>query len=252
MEEQWHSRTEILFGIAGIKQLARANVAVFGLGGVGSYAAEALCRAGVGRMTIVDYDVICPSNINRQLHALTTTLGRAKVQVMADRFRLINPTLQIVPFQDFYTADTSELLLGEPYDMVIDAIDNITSKLHLLTICRQRGLEIISSMGAAMKSDPTRIRVADIGSSHTCRMARIMRKLLKKRGITEGITVVFSTEERLQSTGESALPDDQAIGQGAHQRPTLGSCSFIPGIFGLTMAGIAVQRIIAKNLADAS
>jgi tRNA threonylcarbamoyladenosine dehydratase len=189
------SRTELLIGSAGLNQLKRSTVAIFGLGGVGSYAAEALCRAGVGRLILIDFDDICLTNVNRQLHAMDGTVGKAKVEVMAQRLRLINPEAEIVPYQDFYAAENSDFLLADPYDYVVDAIDHITSKLHLIRTCRQRNIPIISSMGAAAKLDPTQIMVADISQTNKCRMARSVRKLLKKQGIAQGVKVVFSTEE---------------------------------------------------------
>ncbi|MDD2335360.1 MAG: tRNA threonylcarbamoyladenosine dehydratase, partial [Geobacteraceae bacterium] len=189
------SRTEILLGTEGVEKLRHATVAVFGLGGVGGYAAEALCRAGVGRLVIVDFDDICLTNINRQIIALDDTVGKPKALVMAERMKRINPAVDVVPCQDFYSAENSDFLLSEKYDYVLDAIDHITSKLHLIRSCYECGLPIISSMGAASKVDPSLIRVADIAHTHKCRLAKIIRKLLKKQGIEQGVKVVFSTEE---------------------------------------------------------
>src|SRR6266567_3898836 len=141
------SRTELLIGSEGLAKLKASSVAVFGLGGVGAFAAEALCRAGIGRLVIVDFDDICLTNVNRQLHAMDGTVGKAKALVMAERMRLISPETEIVPYQDFYAAENSDFLLSESYDYVIDAIDHITSKLHLIRTCRERNIPIISSMG---------------------------------------------------------------------------------------------------------
>lgn len=152
------SRTELLVGTAGLTKLSQATVAIFGLGGVGSYAAEALCRAGIGRLILVDFDDICLTNVNRQLHAMDGTVGKAKVQVMAQRLKLINPDAEIIPYQDFYAAENSEFLLADGYDYVVDAIDHITSKLHLIKTCRDRKIPIISSMGAAASLTPHRSR----------------------------------------------------------------------------------------------
>lgn len=248
------SRTELLIGPARLDQLRKATVAIFGLGGVGSYAAEALCRAGVGRLILVDFDDICLTNVNRQLHAMDGTVGKAKVQVMAQRLCLINPDADIVPYQDFYAAENSDFLLSDHYDYVVDAIDHITSKLHLIKTCRQRNIPIISSMGAAAKLDPTQIKVADISQTNKCRMARSVRKLLKKQGITQDVKVVFSTEEYREQEvkdggckGDCICPnkDDQRFSC-EHRRVILGSVSFIPSIFGLTMAGVVVNDLIAK------
>lgn len=246
------SRTEILIGPEGLQRLHGSTVAVFGLGGVGSFAAEALCRAGVGRLVLVDFDDICLTNVNRQLHALDGTVGRAKVQVMAERLRLINPQADIVPHKDFYEAANSDFLLSGGHDYVVDAIDHITSKLHLIRSCKERGLPIVSSMGAANKLDPARIRVADIAQTSTCRMAKVVRKLLRKQGIKNGVKVVYSTEEyREQAMPDAGCRSDRICPNKEeqrfsceHRRTILGSISFIPSIFGLTMAGVVVNDLL--------
>jgi tRNA A37 threonylcarbamoyladenosine dehydratase len=246
------SRTEILIGPEGLEILKGSTVAVFGLGGVGSYAAEALCRSGIGRMVIVDFDDVCLTNINRQIHAMDGSVGKAKSQLMAERMRLINPGAEIVPYKDFYSADNSDFLLSTGYDYVLDAIDHITSKLHLIRSCHQRGLRIISSMGAAAKLDPTRIHVADISETHKCRMARVVRKLLKKDGIETGVKVVFSSEEYQEPAvidggcrQNCICPNkDDQVFSCTHRRTILGSSSFIPGIFGLTMAGVVINDLL--------
>lgn len=248
------SRNELLFGPVGLERLKSSTVAVFGLGGVGGYAAEALCRSGIGRIVIIDFDDICLTNVNRQIHAMDGTVGRAKAQVMAERLRLISPLADIVPFKDFYSSENSDFLLTSEYDYVVDAIDHITSKLHLIRSCRERSIPIVSSMGAAAKLDPTKIRVADISETRNCRMARSVRKLLKRQGIERGVKVVFSTEEfREQEVkdggckGNCICPnrDDQRFSC-EHRRVILGSSSFIPPIFGLTMAGVVVNDLIKE------
>jgi tRNA threonylcarbamoyladenosine dehydratase len=249
------SRTELLIGPEGVEKLRGSTVAVFGLGGVGGYAAEALCRAGVGRLVIVDFDDVCATNINRQIHAMDDTVGKAKVLLMAERMRRINPAADILPCKDFYSADNSDYLLSEKYDYVLDAIDHITSKLHLIRSCRERGLPIVSSMGAAAKTDPTAIRVADISETHKCRMARIVRKLLRKEGIDRGVKVVFSTEEYREPAIRDARCKDDCICPNKeeqlfscrHRRVILGSISFIPAIFGFTMAGVAVNDLLGES-----
>jgi tRNA threonylcarbamoyladenosine dehydratase len=249
------SRNELLVGTDGLKRLESSTVAVFGLGGVGGYAAEALCRAGIGRIVIVDFDDICLTNVNRQIHAMDGTVGRAKAQVMAERMRLINPRADIVPYKDFYCADNSDFLLSTEYDYVVDAIDHITSKLHLIGSCRERDIPIVSSMGAAAKLDPTKIKVADISETRNCRLARSMRKLLKRQGIEKGVKVVFSTEEYREPEikdggckGNCICPnrDDQRFSC-EHRRVILGSSSFIPPIFGLTMAGVVVNDLLFRK-----
>ena len=244
------SRTELLIGTDGLNTLRDSSVTLFGLGGVGSYAAEALCRAGVGRITIVDFDDVCISNINRQLHALDNTIGRPKTQVMAERLRLINPQAEIIPYREFYSADTAALLLSGSCDYVLDAIDHFTSKVHLIKTCQNRGIPIISSMGAAMKRDPTLVRVDDISRTSNCRMARSVRKLLRKEGIESGVTVVYSTEEfsgiplsEAQEGASITLPDEQGEGR---RRMVLGSISYLPAIFGFTMAGIVINALIKR------
>jgi len=247
------SRTELLVGPQGLDKLRQSTVAVFGLGGVGGFAAEALCRAGVGRLVIVDFDDVCVTNINRQILALDDTVGKSKALVMADRLRKINPAADVVPCKDFYSAESSEFLLSGDYDYVLDAIDHITSKLHLIRTCRERGMPIVSSMGAASKLDPTRIRVADISETHKCRMARIVRKLLKQQGVEKGVKVVFSTEEYREPAARESIckescvcPNrEDAVFSCRHRRVILGSISYIPAIFGLTMAGVAVNDLLA-------
>src|SRR6185369_6878247 len=245
------SRTELLIGSAGLDKLKNSTVAIFGLGGVGGYAAEALCRAGVGRLVIVDFDDICLTNVNRQIHAMDGTVGKAKAEVMAQRMRLISPQAEIVPYQDFYAAENSDFLLSDDYDYVVDAIDHITSKLHLIRRCRERGIPIISSMGAAAKLDPTKITVADISATHKCRMAKVIRKLLKKQGVSCGVKVVFSTEEHqpqaLMDAGcatNCICPNkDEQRFSCQHRRVILGSISYIPPLFGLTMAGVVTNDL---------
>jgi tRNA A37 threonylcarbamoyladenosine dehydratase len=248
------SRTELLVGTAGLDKLKQSHVAVIGLGGVGSYAAEALCRSGVGRITIVDFDDICLTNLNRQLHATSATVGLPKADVMAERMRQISPETEIIPHREFYSSENSDRLLAERYDYVLDAIDHITAKLHLMITCREQGLPIISSMGAAAKLDSTRIKVADISRTHTCRMARAVRKLLRQRGIEEGIKVVYSTEEHNPAAeqvpscqGNCICPnkDDQRFSC-IHRRVILGSSAHVPGIFGLTMAGEVIRDLLQK------
>jgi tRNA A37 threonylcarbamoyladenosine dehydratase len=249
------TRTELLIGSDGLAKLKNSSVAIFGVGGVGSFAAEALCRAGVGRITIIDFDDVCQTNINRQIHAMDGTVGRPKVQVMAERMRLINPDAEIIPYHESYSAETSPLLLADSYDYVVDAIDNITAKIHLINSCKERGIPIISSMGAAAKTDPSRIKVADISATHACRMARAVRKLLRQRGVTKGVTVVFSTEEHddAHQVISSCRPDcscpdrDRPDFPCRHRKVILGSISFIPSIFGLTMAGVIINTLLENK-----
>ena len=226
----------LLVGAAGLEKLQRASVAVFGVGGVGSYAVEALTRAGIGKLLLVDFDLVCATNINRQIHALESTVGRPKVEVMAERCRQINPHIEVAAVAERYSAVTSDELLAQPFDYVLDCIDDISAKLHLLQHCHQRQLPVISSMGAANKLDPSQVQVADLAKTTKCRLARIIRKELRKRGIERGIKVVFSTEEfrpLLHAAGE--------------RKPVLGSSSWLPPIFGLTMASEVVRALLGEG-----
>ncbi|SHJ23017.1 tRNA A37 threonylcarbamoyladenosine dehydratase [Malonomonas rubra DSM 5091] len=226
---------ELLIGSDGLDRLQAASVAVFGVGGVGSYAVEALARAGVGRLTLVDFDNVCLTNINRQIHALEETVGRPKAEAMAERCRAINPQVDVSAVAERYSSDNSKELLAHPFDFVCDCIDDISAKLHLLQSCFQQKLPVISSMGAANKLDPAQVQVADLAKTTKCRLARIIRKELRKQGIEKGIRVVFSTEE--------FRPLDSAEGE---RKPLLGSSSWLPPIFGLTMASEVIRTLIGE------
>lgn len=241
------SRMELLVGPEGMARLAKASVAVFGVGGVGSYAVEALARSGVGRLTLVDFDDICVSNINRQIHALDGVVGKPKVQIMAQRCQAINPDIEVEPIKAFYGAENSAVLLSRGYDYALDCIDLITAKLHLIQSCKELSLPIISSMGAANKLDPTKIKVTDLFHTQKCRLARIIRKELRRRGISSDVKVVYSTEEfrPLKQEGGSS-----ASGEGEDQprrKVILGSSSFIPPLFGLTMAGEVIRALLESE-----
>ncbi len=250
------SRTELLIGTAGLSTLAATHIMICGIGGVGSYAAEALGRAGVGKITLVDFDDICLTNINRQIHALSSTVGQQKVEAMAARLRDINPGAEIVPVKEFFSQDNAAELLTPRPDYVLDAIDHFTAKTSLITICRQQGIPVISSMGAANKLDPTKILVSDISATKNCRMARSMRRILKNAGVTTGVQVVYSTElhRELDPASSSACGIDcicpnrsEQTFSCEHRRVILGSISYIPSIFGLTMAGFVVNELLSLN-----
>ncbi len=242
MEHHRFERLELLVGSDGLQRLRNASVAVVGVGGVGSYAAEALARAGIGRLTLIDFDRIAASNINRQIHALEQTVGRTKVSAMAERCLAINPAADVRPLEAFFSADTSAELLAGGFDYLCDCIDSITAKLHLIESCKNNGIPVISAMGAANKLDPTLIRVGDLGRTQKCRMARIMRKELGRRGIRSGVKAVYSLEEFRRLSAEAPQGEDTA----ADHRPrvTLGSSSYIPPIFGLTMAGEVIRELL--------
>lgn len=236
MVDQRFDRMQLLVGAEGLEKLQAASVAVFGVGGVGSYAVEALARAGVGKLTLIDYDDVCVTNINRQIHALDGTIGQPKVAAMAERCRAINPQAEVrVIYQRLTVENSAELLTGN-FDYVLDCIDDIGAKLHLLQSCYQQKIPIIASMGAANKLDPAQVQVADLSQTKKCRLARIIRKELRKHGIERGIKVVFSTEEfrpLLHAEGE--------------RKPLLGSSSWLPPIFGLVMAGEVIQTLLEEK-----
>lgn len=249
------SRTELLLGERGLDCLRGKRVMICGIGGVGSYAAEALGRAGIGSIVLVDFDDICLTNVNRQIHALSSTVGLPKVEVMAARLRDINPAAEIVPLKEFFSADNAGRLLDPRPDYVLDAIDHFTAKAALITTCREMGIPVISSMGAANKIDPTKIHVADISATRNCRMARSMRKMLRKAGIESGVQVVYSTEGHRELKPLAAHCGIECIcpNRGSqhfsceNRRVILGSISYIPSIFGLTMAGVVVNELVAEQ-----
>lgn len=235
------SRTKLLVGSAEFDRVRNSHVLICGIGGVGSHAAEALGRAGVGRITLIDGDVICSTNINRQIHALTSTVGQPKVEVMANRLRDINPDAQITPIEQYFSGENAVTLLASRPDYVLDAIDNFTAKAALITLCREQGHQVISSMGAANKLDPTKIRVDDISVTRNCRMARSMRKILRSQGVNTGVAVVYSIEEHRE------LEVAEITSSAGYHRVTLGSISYIPAMFGLMMAGVVVNDLLAAK-----
>lgn len=238
-----HSRTELFIGHAAMQRLHDSHVAVFGVGGVGGYAVEALVRAGIGRLTLVDFDRFCVTNLNRQLHATVASIGAVKVEVVAQRCRQINPDVEIVIHPQCYAPEQADRLLGADYDYVLDCIDGITAKIDLIQQCWLRKLPIISAMGAGNKIDPTRVQLADLFATRTCRLARILRKELRRRGVVTALPVVYSTEEYRP---EIAPPSVPRISGGDWQKVTLGSISTIPALFGMMMAARVLQDIVQQ------
>lgn len=234
-------RTRILLDTAEQSRLARAHVLVAGLGGVGSYCAEALARAGVGRLTLIDHDVVALSNINRQLPALLSTVGQSKAELMAARIRDINPDCQLVVLREFLVPETVADIVPADADFVVDCIDSLNCKVALVATSVQRGLRVASSMGAGNKLDPARIRVADIAKTCMCPLASVMRKRLRKRGIAKGVLTVFSDE-----AGRAPLPPQPVEGRG-RARAVNGTISYMPPIFGLMLAGAVVQKLIEET-----
>lgn len=240
------SRTELAIGPEGIDVMKRSTVAVLGIGGVGSAAAEALARNGVGRIVMIDKDVVDITNINRQIHALTTTIGQPKAELMRERIKLINPDCDAIALRMFYTEETYEKLFEYPLDYVVDASDTVTYKIHLIKECLKRKIPIISSMGAANKMDPTRFRVADISQTTVDPLARVIRQKLRKDGIKKGVKVVFSTEEPIrprQDVTQRIVPENAPEIRKAQQPPA--SNSFVPPVAGLIMVSVVTRDLLA-------
>lgn len=235
--DDWKQRTRILLGEEKMKRLQQAHILIVGLGGVGAYAAEMLCRAGVGKMTLVDADTVQPTNINRQLPALHTTLGRFKVDILAERFRDINPEVELTTLPLFLKDEQIPLLLDKThYDFVVDAIDTLSPKCHLIAESLKRKIKIISSMGAGAKTDITQIRLADLWETYHCGLSKAVRKRLQKMGIKRRIPVVFSTE---QAHPEAIiLTEDEQ-----NKKSTTGTVSYMPTVFGCYLANYVIQKL---------
>lgn len=231
--DQRFIRTELLLGKEGIDKLKDSCVAVFGVGGVGSFASEALVRSGLGKIILVDYDIIDISNLNRQIHATTKTIGLPKVDVMKERLLDINPELDVVVYREKYNSETRHKLISKDYDYVIDAIDMVTSKLDLIETCTNMGIPIISSMGAGNKLDPTAFAVGDIYSTHTCPLAKVIRHELRKRNI-KSLKVVWSKEKPMKVNLEK---EDR-------RKAIPGSVAFVPSAAGLIIASEVIKDLI--------
>lgn len=239
------SRTELAIGPEGLEKMRNSTVAVLGIGGVGSLAAEALARTGVGRIILIDKDVVDITNINRQIHALTTTIGQPKAELMRERIKLINPECDAIALRMFYTEETYEKLFEYKLDYVVDASDTIVYKVHLIKECLKRNIPIISSMGAANKMDPTRFRVADISKTHTDPIARVVRTKLRKEGIKKGVKVVFSDEEPIkprEDVTQRIVPENAPEIRKAQQPPS--SNAFVPSVAGLVMVSAVVKDLL--------
>lgn len=231
MEENQFERTALLLGKASVERLARKRVAVFGVGGVGGFVCEGLVRAGIGAIDIVDKDTVALSNLNRQLIALHSTVGKNKVDVLEERLKDINKNLIIKKYKCFFLPETSETFDFREYDYVVDAIDTVTGKIELILKAKEAGVPIISAMGAGNKLDPTAFQVSDIYKTSVCPLARVMRRELKKRGVDK-LKVVYSKEEPIKpqfEEGEEVVP---------------GSISFVPPALGLIIAGEVVKDLI--------
>lgn len=243
-DNKWLSRTELLIGNSKLSKLQQAHVLVVGMGGVGSFAAEFLCRAGIGRMTIVDGDVVDPSNRNRQLPALATTHGLSKADVMGERLSAINPDLKLVIKHEFVTPDTVDDLLNGDFDYVVDAIDSLTPKITLIRAAKTKKIKIVSSMGAGGKLDPTLLKVVDISKTYNCPFAQFIRRRLKKVGISNGVKVVFSPEVVVK---DSLMYTDGSL----YKKSAYGTISYLPAAFGGVCASVVIRNLMqaaAKTL----
>ncbi|RIH65505.1 tRNA threonylcarbamoyladenosine dehydratase [Mariniphaga sediminis] len=237
MKMNWLERTQLLVGPEKLERLKKANVLVVGLGGVGAYAAEMICRAGVGKMTLADGDTVQESNRNRQLPALVSTTGLAKTDVLARRFYDINPDVELTVVNNFIHDEKAvELIESQSFDYVVDAIDTLSPKAFLISHSLQCGLRVVSSMGAGGKLDPSKVQVADISKSYNCKLARMIRKRLSKLGIKKGVQVVFSPEE----VSEEAV----RLEEGQNKKSTVGTISYMPPVFGCFMASVVIRNLL--------
>ena len=229
------SRTELIFGKEGMDKLAKARVAVFGIGGVGGYTVEALARSGVGAIDIIDSDKVALTNINRQIYATQNTIGQYKVEVATERIAQINPNCKVRAYKTFFLPETSGEFDFTEYDYVVDAIDTVTGKIAIIEKANASGVPVISAMGAGNKVDPTAFEVADIKKTSVCPLARVMRHELSKRGI-EHLKVVYSKEKPKKCDGE--------IEENSQKRAIPGSVAFVPSVVGLIIAGEVIKDMI--------
>jgi len=236
----WQERTVQLLGQEKFSRLQQAHILVVGMGGVGSMAAEMICRSGVGRMTIVDGDIVQPGNINRQLPATHSSLNRDKAIVMGERLKDINPGLELTVIKEFIREERIPEILSTPFDYVVDAIDTLSPKIYLIYHTIRKGLKLASSMGSGGKLDPSQVRVADFGDTYNCRLAYLLRKKLRKMDITGGFQVVFSTE---QVPRQMILPVEGE----PNKKSTVGTSSYIPAIFGCMLASIVIRELVENR-----
>lgn len=235
-------RTVLLLGEEAVKKIMASHVLVLGVGGVGAYAAEMLVRSGVGKITIIDGDEVELSNLNRQLIALNSTLGRAKTEVLRERLLDINPDCQVFAIQEFIGKDdVVKLLLADKFDCVVDAIDSVASKVACLAACKKLDIKVISSMGSGARLDPTQLEITDIAKTYNCGLARSVRKGLKEYGITKGVKVVFSKEVPLPNAVMPCRNDKN------NHRSINGTVSYVPCVFGCAMASWVIRELAKKS-----
>ena len=245
MSTDWLQRSELLIKNEGIEKLKNANVLVVGLGGVGSFAAEFLARAGVGNLTIVDGDTVDITNVNRQLPALHSTVGKNKVEVVAERILDINPEVQLIPINEFLSPERMDKMLeNNKFDYVLDCIDSVSPKLALIKACRRRKIKIVSSMGAGGKMDPSKVMVRDLSKTNNCYLAKQIRKRLKKEGITKGFRCVFSIE--IQNEDSLKLTDGSNF-----KKSFYGTISYMPALFGLNAAAEVINYLVKSQKKEA-
>ncbi len=238
--KNWQERTILMLGEAGVEKLAKSHVLVVGLGGVGAYAAEQLCRAGIGKMTIVDGDVVEATNRNRQLPALISNDGQPKAEIMGARFRDINPNIEVKVINEFLKDDRMvEILESDQFDFVVDAIDTLAPKTFLIYHSVQRNIPVVSSMGAGGKFDPCQITNGDISKSYNCKLARMLRKRLYKLGIRKGVQVVFSPEE----VDKKRVREEE----GRNKKSAVGTISYMPPLFGCHIASVVIRTLLKED-----
>lgn len=241
------SRNELAIGRHGLDILKNSTVAVLGIGGVGSFSAEALARSGVGKLVLVDKDDVDITNVNRQVHALLSTVGQPKVDLMKERISDINPDCEVIALKMFYTEETSELFFEHQIDFVVDASDTISYKIHLMKECLRRKIPIISSMGMANKMDPTRLKIADISKTSYDPLAKVIRTRLRKEGIHKGINVVFSDERPLkirEDIRKEVVTEKQENSPVRKAKIPPSSNAFVPSVSGLIMAGHVITSLV--------
>lgn len=238
---EWTERAELLFTTEGLEKLKNSNILVVGMGGVGSFAAEFIARAGVGQMTIVDGDVIDITNINRQLPALHSTVGMSKVDVVGDRLQDINPALKLTRIKEFLSPERAYELVTTEFDYVVDCIDSITPKLNLIKSARDKKIKVVSSMGAGGKLDASKVKVSDISKTNNCHLATAVRKRLRKMHVQKGVKAVYSVE--IQKEGSLRMTDGQNF-----KKSFYGTCSYMPGLFGLYCAETVIRHLLKSNV----
>lgn len=248
MIEDLFSRTEALLGPAAMERLRASRVAVFGIGGVGGYVCEGLVRSGVGAFDLIDSDMVSITNLNRQIIATQKTVGRYKTEVMKERMLDINPQVRIQIHNCFFLPQNAEEFSFDGYDYIVDAVDTVSAKLALVMKAREKGIRIISSMGAGNKLDPGRFQVADIYETRVCPLARVMRRELKKRGVTS-LKVVYSQEEPVSILDKPSGEGEENAGNGSARRALPGSVAFVPSVAGLMIAGEVVKELVAEEAA---